>query len=58
MRLAVHLNGVGAGKGTHVSIFLHQMVGEMDDELQWPFLLKVHIHTPPLNTVYKPGIPY
>ena len=48
MRLAVHLNGVGAGKGTHVSIFLHQMVGEMDDELQWPFLLKVH------NTYYTP----
>ena len=35
--LAVHLNGVGAGKGTHVSIYLHQMAGEYDHNLKWPF---------------------
>jgi len=26
--LAVHLNGVGAGKGMYVSIYLHQVAGE------------------------------
>jgi len=35
--LAVHLNGVGAGKGTHVSIYLHQVAGEYDHKLKWPF---------------------
>jgi len=37
-RLAVHLNGAGAGKGTHVSICLHQDSGLLDDGLQWPFV--------------------
>ena len=38
MCLAVHPSGVGAGKGTHVSIYLHQVAGEKDYQLQWPFL--------------------
>ena len=35
--LAVHLNGVGAGRGTHVSIYLHQTIGEFDSVISWPF---------------------
>lgn len=35
--LAVHLNGVGAGKGTHVAVYLHQMSGQFDSALSWPF---------------------
>jgi len=35
--LAVQLNGVGAGKGMHVSIYLHQVAGEYDHKLKWPF---------------------
>ena len=38
--LAVHLNGVGAGKNSHVSIYLHQVVGERDEQLSWPYLLQ------------------
>ena len=41
LRIGVHVNGVGEGKGSHVSIYLHQMAGERDSELQWPHLLKV-----------------
>jgi len=35
--LAIHLNGVGAGKTMHVSIYLHQVAGEYDHKLKWPF---------------------
>ena len=38
MCLAVHVNGFGTGKGTHLSLCLHQMVGEYDSQLKWPFL--------------------
>ena len=37
LQLAVHANGVGIGKGTHVSVFLHLMKSENDDCLKWPF---------------------
>ena len=37
MYLQVHCNGRGAGKGTHVSVFVHLMRGEFDDKLKWPF---------------------
>ena len=36
--LAVHLNGIGAGKGMSISIYLHQVAGEYDHKLKWPFL--------------------
>ena len=36
MCLRVDANGYGAGKGTHVSEFLHLMKGENDDALTWP----------------------
>ena len=32
----VDANGYGDGCGTHVSVFLHLMRGEFDDELNWP----------------------
>ena len=31
-------NGVGGGKGTHVSIFTSILKGRYDNQLQWPFL--------------------
>ena len=37
MCLRVNANGYSQGKGTHISIFVHLMQGEFDDELQWPF---------------------
>ena len=38
--LSVHLNGIGAGKNSHISIYLHQFVGERDSDLPWPYLLQ------------------
>ena len=32
----IHANGNGKGEGTHVSVFLHMMRGENDDNLVWP----------------------
>ena len=37
MCLRVDANGVGDGKGTHVSVFVCLMRGEFDDLLKWPF---------------------
>ena len=36
MFLCVYLDGCGAGKGTHLSVFLYLMKGPHDDELTWP----------------------
>lgn len=41
--LAFHLNGVGTGKGTHVAVYLHQMVGQFDANLTWPFLFEQNL---------------
>ena len=38
--IALHLNGTGIGKDTHVSLYLHQVKGERDSYLTWPFLLE------------------
>ena len=38
--LAFHLNGVGIGKGTHVAVYLHQVVGQFDSHLTWPFFFE------------------
>ena len=35
--LVVYANGVGSGKGSHLSIFAYIMKGHHDDRLQWPF---------------------
>ena len=37
MCLRVGANGVGDGKGTHVSVYAYLMRGEFDDLLKWPF---------------------
>ena len=37
MCMAVDANGVGDGKGTHISVFVFLMQGEYDDQLKWPF---------------------
>eukprot|EP00079_Xenopus_tropicalis_P031111 XP_017944882.1 PREDICTED: TNF receptor-associated factor 1 [Xenopus tropicalis] len=39
--LRIYLNGDGAGKGTHVSLFFTVMKGEYDALLPWPFKHKV-----------------
>ncbi|KAM8934305.1 TNF receptor-associated factor 1 [Pelodytes ibericus] len=39
--LRIYLNGDGAGKGTHVSLFFVIMKGEYDTLLPWPFKHKV-----------------
>ncbi|KAM4696052.1 TNF receptor-associated factor 1 [Rhinophrynus dorsalis] len=39
--LRIYLNGDGAGKGTHVSLFFTIMKGEYDALLSWPFKHKV-----------------
>ena len=43
MCLKVLANGEGKGKGTHVSVFIHLMRGEFDDDLKWPFNGKITI---------------
>ena len=37
MCLIVDANGSGDGKDTHVSVFIHLMRGDNDDNLKWPF---------------------
>jgi FtsZ-binding cell division protein ZapB len=37
MCLHVYPNGSGPGKGTHLSVSVHLMRGEFDDQLKWPF---------------------
>ena len=37
MQLSVCVHGDGAGKGTHMSVFLSLMKGEFDNQLKWPF---------------------
>ena len=37
MCMRICANGEGRGKNTHVSIFVHLMQGEFDDQVKWPF---------------------
>ena len=37
MCLGVVPNGMGSGKGTHLTVLVHLMRGEFDDQLKWPF---------------------
>ena len=41
--LRVNANGDGSGKGTHLSLFVHLLKGEYDDQLQWPFNAKITV---------------
>ena len=43
MCLIVYLNGDGAGKGSHLSVYFAIMRGEHDPVLKWPFMAKVTI---------------
>ena len=43
MALEVDANGCGAGKGTHVSVFVVILKGEYDSGLKWPLLGKLTI---------------
>ena len=36
-RLEVYPNGVGTGRGSHLSVYFQLMRGEYDNELEWPF---------------------
>ena len=37
MCIKVYSNGIGAGEGTHVSVYACLMKGDNDDSLSWPF---------------------
>ena len=37
LQLKVDANGDGSGKGTHLSLYVHLLMGAYDDQLQWPF---------------------
>lgn len=37
MQLQLYPNGIGHGKGTHISLHCCIMTGENDDDLNWPF---------------------
>ena len=43
LQLSVDANGQGSGKGTHLSLFVHLMKGEYDDELSWPFSANIRV---------------
>ena len=43
MCINVDPNGHGAGKGTHISIFVYLMKGLYDDHLKWPFIGNITI---------------
>ena len=38
MCIKVYPNGDGDGKGTHVSVFVHILKGDNDDNLKWPII--------------------
>ena len=52
--LRAYLYGDGAGKGTHVSVFLVIMRSEFDDVLLWPFKHRVVISLVNLDNPLKP----
>ena len=37
MCLSAKANGYGDGMNSHVSVFVHMMKGDYDDQLKWPF---------------------
>ena len=39
----VYPNGIGLGKGTHVSVFIPILKGNYDDKLSWPFIGTVKV---------------
>ena len=56
MRLKIKLNGNGDYTGTHLSVFLQLMKGELDNFLKWPFDKIIHfvlIHQDDKNKCLK-----
>ena len=59
MCIKVYPNGIGDGKGTHVSVFTSLMRGPYDDHLKWPFRGEITVqivnqagdHTHVVNTI-------
>ena len=43
MCLRVDANGLGVGKGTHISVYGYLMRGEFDDHLRWPCQVKLMV---------------
>ena len=43
MAIEISANGEGAGKNTHVSVYIRIMRGEYDDQLQWPLIASITI---------------
>ena len=43
LQLAVSANGFGSAEGTHISLGVHLLKGEYDDQLQWPFNAKITV---------------
>ena len=41
--IVVDSNGYSSGKNTHISVYINQMAGEYDDQLEWPFVGKFDI---------------
>ena len=44
MQVRIDANGVGKGKGTHVSVGVYLMKGTNDNQLKWPFTGDISIH--------------
>ena len=53
MCVRVCVNGMGAGKGTHLSVYVYMMRGENDDDLTWPFCGNIEIQL--LNQIGESG---
>ena len=43
MCISVYANGIGEGKGTHVSVYAYLMKGENNDHLPWLFTGRVTV---------------
>ena len=59
--MRVYLNGDGAGRGTHISLFVYLMKGDFDPLLPWPFrqtitlvLLSQDPHVKDIKQSFKP----
>ena len=56
--IAVHPYGLGAGESSHVSLCLHQMKGEHDRHLKWPFVLQADFEIRLLRQVSGSDSPF
>ena len=36
--IRVYANGWGSSKGAYVSVYVNQLAGDYDDQLEWPFV--------------------